>query len=468
MLITSDSRLASTKGDLIAIPLTSVYATGGDGELDTEELRRMYASHSVKNLQLVDKDGDGIISKEEMAELDAMKAKEEEASEGKSASATGKDEKGAENDEAAADAAAKGDDEEHEVVLSKHDMKVEAAEYGKKTVLVLVVVFLSDHAWLSWVILVVSYGGYFSVKQQHLEASDPQLTDRDSEDTEASLAHSTEMMQLVGEFFLVLFSAYFIQVTDEDEYAWGYWVVISPIILTNGMAAISTLFYTVQFWIGVYGRCVGIKNKISSVVTPESPKKYVTGEAAVADDVTDGTEPDTAAPPADTPSSTASIQPAGRLPPVGAAAAVVAGEDDALTVATAGTADDAAQLQQVPPEPEGATETPTPVSEVATPLRALVSVPPLAVAGAAGRRVAPADQRVGQRVGGGVALRAEHDERRRQKQARARARRGSCRRTIDSSAPPEDSATEKSSGESEYMYRMPDIPGKGPKHRLWS
>ena len=225
--------------------------SGGDGELDTEELRRMHASHSERNLELVDKDGDGIISKKEMAELDALKAK----AEAKEAAAAG---------EGAADAAvvAEVPKASREVVLSQHDLKVETAEYGKKTVLVLVVVFLSDWPWLSWTIMVVSYSSYFVVKQGSLEASDPGDEDMTSE----GLAHLSESAQLVGEFMLVLLSAYFISVTDEDDYAWGYWVVTLPIMFTNGVASLCTLLYTVQFWIGVYGRCMEIKTKVVGAV----------------------------------------------------------------------------------------------------------------------------------------------------------------------------------------------------------
>ena len=94
------------------------------------------------------------------------------------------------------------------MVLSQHDLKVETAEYGKKTVLVLVVVFLSDWPWLSWTIIVVSYSSYFVVKSGSLEASDPGDEDMMSE----GLAHLSESAQLVGEFMLVLLSAYFISV----------------------------------------------------------------------------------------------------------------------------------------------------------------------------------------------------------------------------------------------------------------
>jgi hypothetical protein len=266
--------------------------SGGDGELDTEELRRMHASHSVKNLKLVDKDGDGIISKEEMAELDAMKAKDA-------------NETSAEGEGEAAAAAAEVPNGSHEVVLSQHDMQVEAAEYGKKTVLVLVVVFLSDWPWLSWIIIVVSYGSYFSVKMGSLDASDP--GDEDGEVSSEGLAHLSESLQLIGEFFLVIFSAYFISVTDEDEYAWGYWVVILPIVLTNGAATLSTLFYTIQFWIGVYGRCMGVKNQVVSAVVAAAAAAAAAVEVAP-DPVV---PPDSAAAGLPPP-----VSPRGSLPPV--------------------------------------------------------------------------------------------------------------------------------------------------------
>ena len=72
----------------------------------------------------------------------------------------------------------------------------------------LVVVFLSDWPWLSWTIIVVSYSSYFVVKSGSLEASDPGDEDMMSE----GLAHLSESAQLVGEFMLVLLSAYFISV----------------------------------------------------------------------------------------------------------------------------------------------------------------------------------------------------------------------------------------------------------------
>ena len=79
---------------------------------------------------------------------------------------------------------------------------------ASKPALVLVVVFLSDWPWLSWTIIVVSYSSYFVVKSGSFEASDPGDEDMMSE----GLAHLSESAQLVGEFMLVLLSAYFISV----------------------------------------------------------------------------------------------------------------------------------------------------------------------------------------------------------------------------------------------------------------
>ena len=238
--------------------------SGGDGDLDAEDLRRMHASQNVKNLELVDKDGDGIIDKEEMLELDKIKATE--ASKG---------------------AAATGDtvqSVEHEVVLSETDMKVEAAEYAKKTVLVLTVVFLTSHPWKSWIILVLAYCGYFVVRAEAMELDDSNehVGDMGGEDSDKNeAAKLSEILQLLGEFFLVVLSAYFIN-RPEEEQGWGFIVVMIPIGFFNGAAAVVTFIYVVWFWQGVFAYSKRLKNQavqtLASTTATELPEDNAVNE----------------------------------------------------------------------------------------------------------------------------------------------------------------------------------------------
>lgn len=251
---------------------------GGDGDLDAEELRRLQASQNVKNRELVDKDGDGIIDEKEMAELD--KIKNAEASEG--ATTTADVVKLVKS----------------EVVLSEMDMQIEAAEYAKKTVLVLTVVFLGSHPWKTWIILVLAYCGYYVVRIKSLENHAQEADD----DVRNLLPFISEKLQLVGEFSVVVLSAYFINRPESEQ----GWVVMVPIGLFNGAAALFTFIYVVWFWKDVFAHCRRLKNQVVHHVsartasTESREDNAVNSESEETDVANDPGEIDKAHPSADT------------------------------------------------------------------------------------------------------------------------------------------------------------------------
>ena len=83
------------------------------------------------------------------------------------------------------------------------------------------------------------------------------------------------MLQLLGEFFLVVLSAYFIN-RPEEEQGWGFIVVMIPIGFFNGVAALVTFIYVVWFWNDVFAHCKRVKNqavqKLASDTFAESPE----------------------------------------------------------------------------------------------------------------------------------------------------------------------------------------------------